>query len=120
MDDFVNLFNILSDKTRLRIVLLLMERELCVCEIFAALNMSQPRVSRQLAILKQSRLIKDRRAGKWIYYRIDDNLDTQHLRSILNQLKNWLQETPEYKEDKQMAEIVTLKSCDCSSLTKVK
>lgn len=111
MDDLLNLFSILSDKTRLRIVLLLINNELCVCEIFAALDMSQPRVSRQLAILKQSRIIKDRRDGKWIYYRIDENEYTKHLLSIILLLPDWLSDDVEFNNDKAMlGKISTMKN----------
>jgi len=111
LEDLLNLFGILSDKTRLRILLLLNKRELCVCEIFAALDMSQPRVSRQLAILKQNRLIKDRREGKWIYYRIEANEFTRYLLSIITLLPNWLHDDIEYKNDIQMLNnILELKS----------
>jgi DNA-binding transcriptional ArsR family regulator len=102
LDELLNLFNMLSDKTRLRILLLLYERELCVCEIFEALNMSQPRVSRQLAILKQNRLIKDRREGKWIYYRIEENEYTEQLLNIIALFPDWLDDDREYNEDKRM------------------
>ncbi len=102
MDELINLFSILSDKTRLRILLLLLNNELCVCEIFAALNMSQPRVSRQLAILKQARIIKDRRDGKWIYYRIEENEYTKHLMSIISLLPEWLSDDAEFNNDKAM------------------
>lgn len=102
MDDVLNLFSILSDKTRLRILLLLFEKELCVCEIFAALKMSQPRVSRQLAILKQSKLIKDRREGKWIYYKIETNSTTEHLQSLLSMLIEWIKDDTEFNLDKKM------------------
>ncbi|UWG98666.1 metalloregulator ArsR/SmtB family transcription factor [Dehalobacter sp. DCM] len=116
MDEIINLLSILSDKTRLRIVLLLMERELCVCEIFAALNMSQPRVSRQLAILKQCRLIKDRRVGKWIYYHIDNNTEADYLRSIVSLLVSWLKDDPEYKQDQLMVDYVKQYPCCISEV----
>jgi ArsR family transcriptional regulator len=119
LDELVNLFAILSDKTRLRILLLLPEKELCVCEIFTSLNMSQPRVSRQLAILKQSRIIKDRRAGKWIFYRIDDNEYTKPLMHILSLLRKWLQNDSEFLRDKAMLENIASRKdgqyvCECA------
>ena len=120
MDDLLNLFSILSDKTRLRILLLLLNNELCVCEIFAALDMSQPRVSRQLAILKQSKIIKDRREGKWIYYRIGENNYTRFLMSIVTMMPDWLKDDPEFNNDKTMLQKISdLKkqpiSCNCLS-----
>ncbi|MDP4094187.1 MAG: metalloregulator ArsR/SmtB family transcription factor [Bacillota bacterium] len=113
MDDLINLFNILSDKTRLRILLLLIKNELCVCEIFAALDMSQPRVSRQLAILKHSRIIKDRRVGKWIYYSIDDNEYTRLLKDIFPILQGWLKNDKEYLNDKSMLSKISELKVNC-------
>lgn len=119
LDDLLNLFSLLSDKTRLRILLLLLDKELCVCEIFAALDMSQPRVSRQLAILKQAKLIKDRRDGKWIYYRIDKSCNSGQLMSILPLLPDWLANDPEFNNDKlTLQKHSSIKSelscCSCS------
>ncbi len=116
MDDLLNLFSILSDKTRLRILLLLSNKELCVCEIFGALDMSQPRVSRQLAILKQSRIIRDRREGKWIYYKIDNNDYTKQLMSIISILPDWLDKDEVFNSDMLMLDKISSqknKQYDC-------
>lgn len=68
-------FKALSDETRLRIVLLLtQESELCVCELMAALEDSQPKVSRHLAQLRACGLLADRRQGQWIYYRLHSDV----------------------------------------------
>lgn len=68
-------FQALSDPTRLRImVLLTAEKELCVCELTHALDLSQPMISRHLANLREAGLVRDRRAGKWIYYRLHPEL----------------------------------------------
>ncbi len=69
------LFRALCDPTRLRIVLLLVaEGELCVCELTHALGLSQPKISRHLASLRESRLLQARRSGQWMHYRIDPSL----------------------------------------------
>jgi len=73
MQDLLNVFKALSEETRLRIIKLLEHGELCVCDIVAALDMIQPKVSFHLAVLKEAGLIKDRRQGKWIHYSIDDS-----------------------------------------------
>lgn len=70
MKDAVRLFKALGDPSRLRIVKLLERGELCVCQLTAALGMGQSRISRHLAILKDAGLIEDRRAGKWVHYRL--------------------------------------------------
>jgi ArsR family transcriptional regulator len=73
MNDLVILFKALSDETRLRIIKLLEKGELCVCDITAALDMVQPKVSFHLSTLKEAGLIKDRKQGKWIHYSINEN-----------------------------------------------
>ncbi|CAQ84288.1 MULTISPECIES: metalloregulator ArsR/SmtB family transcription factor [Photorhabdus] len=67
----LQLFKILSDETRLDIVLLLKASgELCVCDIYTALNLSQPKTSRHLAMLRESGLLLDSKHGKWVHYRL--------------------------------------------------
>lgn len=68
-------FKTLSDETRLNLVLLLREKgELCVCELTSILRESQPKISRHLAILRDSGLLIDRRDGKWIHYRLSPHM----------------------------------------------
>lgn len=71
MEKTTQYFKALADETRLRILKLLEEGELCVCDITAALEMTQPNVSFHLGILKSAGLIKDRKAGRWSYYDLD-------------------------------------------------
>jgi ArsR family transcriptional regulator len=73
MDTVLNIFKALSDETRLRILKLLENGELCVCDIVAALDMIQPKVSFHLGVLKEVSLIKDRKQGKWVHYSIDNS-----------------------------------------------
>jgi len=69
------LFQALSDTTRLRSLLLLArEGELCVCELTHALDIIQPKVSRHLALLRDAGIVSDRRQGQWIYYRLNPDL----------------------------------------------
>ncbi|CDH04357.1 DNA-binding transcriptional repressor [Xenorhabdus bovienii str. kraussei Quebec] len=71
----VRLFKILSDETRLSIILLLREAgELCVCDLCAAASESQPKISRHMAILRDSGLVLDRREGKWVHYRLSPHM----------------------------------------------
>ena len=64
------LFQLLSDETRLRSLLLMQQQgELCVCELVHALGVIQPKVSRHLAALRDAGVVSDRRQGQWIYYR---------------------------------------------------
>lgn len=66
------LFKALADETRLRILSLLNMREMCVCEIMVALDLTQPTASHHLGILENAGLIKDRKEGKWVFYSIFD------------------------------------------------
>ncbi|EEG83339.1 MULTISPECIES: metalloregulator ArsR/SmtB family transcription factor [Proteus] len=71
----LQLFKVLSDQTRLDIVLLLKASgELCVCDIYTALNLSQPKTSRHLAMLRESGLLLDSKHGKWVHYRLSPTL----------------------------------------------
>lgn len=65
------IFKLLADETRLRMLLLIQEeQELCVCELVTALSLSQPKISRHLAVLRNAGLLMDRRQGQWVYYRL--------------------------------------------------
>ena len=79
--DLANLFKVLGDSTRVRILSALFKAEMCVCDIAALLNMSQSAISHQLRVLKQARLVKNRREGKVVYYSLDD----EHVKSIFDQ-----------------------------------
>jgi len=65
-------FGALADETRLGILRLLMIREMCVCEIMVALNLTQPTASHHLNLLENAGLVKDRKVGKWVFYSIAD------------------------------------------------
>ena len=79
--DLAELFKIFGDATRIKILYLLFEEELCVCDIARLLGMTQSAISHQLQILKKSKLVKYRRAGKSIFYSLADS----HVRTILGQ-----------------------------------
>ncbi len=73
MEEVLNILKALSEETRLRVLKLLQQGELCVCDIVAALETSQPKISFHLNVLKEAGLIKDRKQGRWIHYRIDES-----------------------------------------------
>lgn len=71
----ITVFKCLSDETRLRCVALLHNQgKLCVCELSHALDLLQPKISRHLALLRQSGLLQDSREGQWVYYQINPQL----------------------------------------------
>lgn len=79
--DLAELFKTFGDSTRIRILFVLFEAEVCVCDIAEALHMTQSAISHQLRILKQSKLIKSRRDGKSIFYSLAD----EHVKTIIAQ-----------------------------------
>jgi ArsR family transcriptional regulator len=81
--DLLSFHKCLADETRLRLVLLIVDQdELCVCELISALQISQPKISRHLALLRQSGLLLDRRQGQWVYYRPNPDLPAWATQSI--------------------------------------
>jgi ArsR family transcriptional regulator, arsenate/arsenite/antimonite-responsive transcriptional repressor len=73
VQEILTIFKALSDETRLRILKLLENGELCVCDIVAALDTIQPKVSFHLSTLKEAGLITDRKQGKWVHYKMNDS-----------------------------------------------
>ncbi|GBE57206.1 hypothetical protein BMS3Abin01_00118 [bacterium BMS3Abin01] len=71
--DLADLFQVMADPTRLRIISLLAETELCVCDIAAALEMTPSAVSHQLRVLRMAQLVKFRKEGRMAYYSLDDD-----------------------------------------------
>ena len=78
--DVSELFRVLGDSTRARIICALSVSEMCVCDIAALLNMTNSAISHQLRVLKQSRIARSRRAGKIVYYRLADDHISQLFR----------------------------------------
>lgn len=79
--DLSELFKVFGDSTRIRILYVLFESEMCVCDIAAVLGMTQSAISHQLRVLKQARLVKYRRDGKTVYYSLSDD----HIKTIFDQ-----------------------------------
>ena len=79
--DLGDFFKILGDSTRIKILSALFQSEMCVCDIAALLGMTQSAISHQLRVLKQGRLVKNRKEGKVVYYSLDDD----HIKHIVDQ-----------------------------------
>lgn len=71
LEEMVEEFKVLGDKTRLRILSLLQGRELCVCDLTEVLEISQPGVSQHMRRLRQAGFVNERRGGQWIYYSLN-------------------------------------------------
>jgi len=79
--DVAELFKVFGDATRIKILFVLLENEMCVCDIAQILNMQQSAISHQLRVLKQARLVKYRRDGKTVFYSLSDS----HVHTMLHQ-----------------------------------
>jgi DNA-binding transcriptional ArsR family regulator len=79
--DLADLFKVFGDSTRVKILYALFAAEMCVCDIAVLLGMTKSSISHQLRVLKQTRLVKNRRDGKIIYYSLDD----EHIKNIFSQ-----------------------------------
>lgn len=79
--DLAELFKVFGDSTRIRILWALDESEMCVCDIASLLNMTQSAISHQLRVLKQAKLVRNRRDGKVVYYSLDDD----HVKLVIDQ-----------------------------------
>lgn len=101
MADLITVFKALSDETRLKVIKLLEHGELCVCDITAALDKSQSKISFHLGVLKNAGLLKSRKEGKWMHYTLDDS---DYLKRLLT--LSVIQELPEdtLKNDRERLE----------------
>src|ERR1044072_2082724 len=92
-----NLFKALADGTRLRLISLLGDSEVCVCFLVEILKISQPKISRHLAYLRRAQIVTSRREGKWMHYRLTDPPD-EHAARIFRELRASLTEHPEFQK----------------------
>lgn len=112
------LFSLLSDETRLRCLLLLQnEGELCVCEISQLLESIQPKVSRHLALMRNSGLVSDERRGQWVYYSLNPSLPGWAKGIIQSVLEN-LKEKEPYSADIEKTRSLKKESI-CNSKIKI-
>ena len=81
------MFKALGDETRLAIVQMLLGKELCVCDVLDAFDMSQPTISHHLKILRQAGIVQDERQGKWIYYSLNP-LAFKLLAGVIDVIRN--------------------------------
>lgn len=96
--DLQLLFRALADRTRLRLLNLVGEEEVCVCYLVESLKLSQPKISRHLAYLRRAGIVVARRDGKWMHYRLA-LLSNAHAMSVLAAVRGWLATDPEVQSD---------------------
>ncbi|MDX6404329.1 MAG: ArsR family transcriptional regulator, arsenate/arsenite/antimonite-responsive transcriptional [Blastocatellia bacterium] len=94
------LFKGLADRTRLRLIGLIGDSEVCVCFLVVILKISQPKISRHLAYLRRARMVTARREGKWMHYRLTEPPD-EHAARIFREVRVALSEHPELQRDRE-------------------
>jgi len=100
-----SLFKALADRTRLRLISLIGDSEVCVCFLVEILKTSQPKISRHLAYLRRAQIVAARREGKWMHYRLTEPPD-EHAARILREVRASLGEHPEFQRDREKLEKV--------------
>lgn len=95
MKDFLKVTKALSDQNRVKILKMLQQKKMCVCEIQAALDIAQPTVSKHLKVLQDAGLVDYQKDGLWVNYRFADGGSSPYAASLLGNLKHWLDDDPE-------------------------
>ncbi len=98
MKEFFKVMKALSDPNRVKLLKLLQKKEMCVCEIRAALGIAQPTVSKHLKILEAAGLVCREKEGLWVNYFLSDGGHSPYAASLLGNLKHWLEDDPEIRD----------------------
>ncbi len=98
MKAFIKVMKALSDPNRVKILKLLQEKEMCVCEIQGALDISQPNASKHLKLLEDSGLVESRKDGLWVNYSLTNGMSSPYAASLLGNLRHWLNDDPQVSE----------------------
>jgi ArsR family transcriptional regulator len=92
--DFIRVMKALSDPNRVKVVKMLQQREMCVCEIQESLCLAQPTISKHLKILEDAGLVQSKKEGLWVSYRLSSG-GSPYAASILGNLKHWIETDPD-------------------------
>lgn len=105
LEEMIEILKLAADKTRLTMLLLLQEKELCVCDLVELIGISQPGISQHLRKMKQARLVQERRQGTWMYYRLDESAHPV-VQAILQQVPSLKEKLEVYEKhrDSMMCE----------------
>ncbi len=95
MKTFVKVMKALSDPNRVKIIKLLQQKVMCVCELQAALGISQPSVSKHLKILEEAGLVDFQKDGLWVNYFLSNGHHSPYAASLLGNIKHWLNDDPQ-------------------------
>jgi ArsR family transcriptional regulator len=94
MKSFLKVMKALSDSNRVKIIKLLQQKMMCVCELRGALKIAQPTVSKHLKILEEAGLVEYVKDGLWVNYFLADGSASPYAASVLGNMKHWLDEDP--------------------------
>ena len=108
MIKYLNIFKALSDKNRLRVLLMLKQRPLCVCEIHEVLNIALSTLSAHLRLMKNTGLIEDEKDGRWVIYKLSIN---SYLNELLEKLERELRTDATIQNDRVMISQLTREVC---------
>ncbi len=108
MNAFLNIFKALSDENRSRILLMLKQRPLCVCEMHEVLHIALSTISAHLKLMKNTGLIKDEKDGRWVIYRLSENI---FLHELLDRLEKELRSDSTVQSDKTIISRITREVC---------
>jgi len=103
--DIEILLRALADRTRLRLLNLMGDREVCVCFFVEILRTSQPKISRHLAYLRRAGIVSSRRDGKWMHYRITEPADAT-ARRVFDDVRSWLQSDAVMARERERLEVI--------------
>jgi len=98
MKPLIKVMKALSDPNRVKIVKMLQQKKLCVCEMQSALQISQPNVSKHLKILEEAGLVDYQKDSLWVNYFLADGRNSPYAAKVLENLKHWLDDDPEIVE----------------------
>jgi ArsR family transcriptional regulator len=102
MKAFLSVMKALSDPNRVKILKMLQQRKLCVCEIQAALGVAQPTASKHLKVLENAGLVRSEKDGLWVNYHLTDGSANPFAATLLGNLRHWLEEEPDMVRIKGM------------------
>ena len=106
MKSFLKVMKALSDPNRVKIIKLLQQKMMCVCELQGALKIAQPTVSKHLKILEEAGMVDYAKDGLWVNYFLADGSASPYASSVLGNLKHWLEEDPEIAEIVKMVPLL--------------
>ena len=112
MDDFVSVMKALSDPNRVRIIKVLQNKTLCVCELQELLTIPQPAVSKHMKMLEKAGLVNGTKDGLWVYYSVDYGSENPYAAALLGNLRHWLSDDAQVNQmEKKLPDIQRHNGC---------